>query len=219
VERSSYSTLPSGFTSLGASAQAMKIGVNRDASAYTGSKIDEVRVYNRALNYPELTTVATVGAAESLSSAQHCYRLRAVKSDAYSACTAWPTDWTAAACLGMSETIHLDATATSPFAVRLDWNNVPNDNVGFEIEKKLVNGTFTNIATVGGNVLTYNDKLGINPLKPYTYRVRKSSKAIQTLFTEDFSTGLHPAVWFVESGHAWRNDTLTTPTSTSPYTI
>ncbi|OHB33202.1 MAG: hypothetical protein A2X79_00145 [Desulfuromonadaceae bacterium GWB2_53_15] len=119
--------------------------------------------------------------------------MRAAKNGA----CGWPTDWSAAACVTLSNSIHLDATAQGPFAVKLDWNNVPDDNRGFEIEKKLANGNFTNIATVG-NVLTYNDKVGIEPLKQYTYRVRKAGNV------DDFISGINIMTWTPEVGNNYR---------------
>jgi len=129
----------------------------------------------------------------------HCYRVRAVKGDA----CGWPSDYSAPACVTLSDTIHLDATAQGPFAVKLDWNNQPNDSRGFEIEKKLINGGFAHIATVG-NVLTYTDKVGIGPLKSYTYRVRKSDKTSQTIFSDSFSGGFNTQLWTADAGQSWR---------------
>lgn len=69
--------------------------------------------------------------------------------------------------------INLTAAAVSESEIRLNWQDMSDDETGFQIFRK-INGTFTAIASVGRNVTTYIDKR-LNSKAPYTYRVRAYS--------------------------------------------
>jgi hypothetical protein len=174
--------------------------------------IDDVRIYNRALSDAEISAryaatppLGTITAA-SAEMVGHCYSVRAIKAGA--SC-GWPTAYSSVACINnLTDTIHLDAVAQGPYSVNLFWNNLPlGDTRGFDIEKKLTNGKFINInstATSSTNSLTYLDKVDIEPLKQYTYRVRKSDKTQQTVFSDSFPTGINTQLWMPEVGQSWR---------------
>lgn len=212
VHNTAFDAVATTPIAIGTSNQPLTIGAaidgtNQIANAFFLGTLDEVRVYNRALSDAEIAShynaALTSGAASiqpSNEPVNHCYSVRAVKDGAF---CGWPTAWSTSSCVSFSDTIHLDAVAQGPFAVKLFWNNVPVDGRGFEIEKKLANGNFVNIATTG-NLLTYTDKVGIEPLKPYIYRVKKTGGTALTLFQDDFNTGLNPALWSFDIGHSWR---------------
>jgi hypothetical protein len=64
------------------------------------------------------------------------------------------------------------ATAVGPFAIRLDWHDLATDEDGYIVQVMAWNGKWIKIATTLQNVTTYLDKVAIEPLKTYTYRVR-----------------------------------------------
>jgi sugar lactone lactonase YvrE len=60
---------------------------------------------------------------------------------------------------------------TSGSQVRLSWTDNSDDETRFEIERKVGDGPFVLIATVGANVTAYTDTSG-TPTTPLSYRVR-----------------------------------------------
>jgi hypothetical protein len=67
---------------------------------------------------------------------------------------------------------NLSATAVSTTQINLSWQDNSSDETGFRIERKTgASGTYTQIATTGTNVATYNDS-GLSPSTTYYYRVR-----------------------------------------------
>lgn len=122
--------------------------------------------------------IATVGAnvktysSSVLPSTDYCYRVRADKSAACS--TGWPTNYSNTACdkSFSPRTDSLVATATGPFAVRLDWHDLATDEDGYIVQVMAWNGKWVNIATTLPDVTSYLDLIGLEPLKTYTYRVR-----------------------------------------------
>jgi hypothetical protein len=124
------------------------------------------------------TDLITVGANRTafsdtvVASTDYCYRVRADKSAACS--TGWPTTYSNTACdkSFSPRTDSMVATAVSPFAIRLDWHDLANDEDGYIVQVQLWNGAWTKIATTEPNTTSYLDTVGLEPLKTYTYRVR-----------------------------------------------
>lgn len=125
------------------------------------------------------TPVTTVAGGTALynhlgltPSVQYCYRVKAEKT---AACT---TGWEALySNIGCATTISaqpqtLTASAINAFKIELTWSDMASDEDGYEIEVKAWNGKWVKTATVGADVTTYTDAIGIDPLKSYTYRVR-----------------------------------------------
>jgi len=103
-------------------------------------------------------------------STTYCYRVRTYKT----ATCGWDSGYSDVSCdLAFSpHPINLTATAINSRSIRLDWSDVSTDEDGFEIEVQLWNGRFVRIATVGANVTTFTDTVGIQPQTQYIYRVR-----------------------------------------------
>jgi titin len=69
----------------------------------------------------------------------------------------------------------LSATAVSTTQINLSWTDNASNETGFKIERKIGSGgTYSEIATVGTNVTTYNDT-GLSPTTIYYYRVRATN--------------------------------------------
>ena len=67
---------------------------------------------------------------------------------------------------------NLTATATSSSQTNLSWTDNSTNETGFKIERKAgAGGTYSQIATVGSNVITYSDT-GLTPGTNYYYRVK-----------------------------------------------
>ena len=122
---------------------------------------------------------------------QYCYRVKAWNSDGgYSA-------ESNTAC-GKTSSVNAPAitsvTALSSRQLQLSWTYTPLGGEtldGFEIESKTDSSDWANLATVDNATFSYADSKGIQPSKKYYYRVR----ALRTILTSDFSSGIDPAVW------------------------
>jgi hypothetical protein len=56
--------------------------------------------------------------------------------------------------------------------IQLGWTDNANDEDGYELEVKIWNGKYVNIATLAADTITFTDTMSIEPEKQYTYRVR-----------------------------------------------
>ena len=71
----------------------------------------------------------------------------------------------------------LSGSSVSSTEIRLIWRDNSNNEDGFKIERRLGStGNWSQIATVGANVVTCNDA-GLSPETTYQYRVRAYSEA------------------------------------------
>lgn len=74
--------------------------------------------------------------------------------------------------------------------VRLNWNDISNNESGFKIERKLLNGNFSVIGTVSANTTTYDDN-SISTGQTYIYRVYSYNSAGNSAsFTNEFSISI-----------------------------
>jgi hypothetical protein len=104
-----------------------------------------------------------------------CYRVSA--RDAFGN----ETDWSSVICVTITgcgggpgapnPPSSLSAIAISNVQINLSWIDNSNDENGFRIERSNDGVNFTQIATVGANVTTYNN-IGLQPNTTYWYRVR-----------------------------------------------
>lgn len=79
---------------------------------------------------------------------------------------------------------NLAATLPEPLRITLTWTDNAGGEDGFKIERKAgSSGTWTQIATVGANVTTYNDD--DFPYSPYYYRVRAYNGGIHTAYSNE----------------------------------
>ena len=65
---------------------------------------------------------------------------------------------------------NLTATAVSPVRINLSWTDTSNNETGFRIERRIVAGSWSPLATVGANTTSYPDT-SATPETPYYYRV------------------------------------------------
>lgn len=74
--------------------------------------------------------------------------------------------------------------------VRLNWNDISNNESGFKIERKLLNGNFSVIGTVSANTTTYDDN-SISTGQTYIYRVYSYNSAGNSAsFTNEFTISI-----------------------------
>uniref|UniRef100_A0A7C3MIS0 Fibronectin type III domain-containing protein n=1 Tax=Dictyoglomus thermophilum TaxID=14 RepID=A0A7C3MIS0_DICTH len=96
----------------------------------------------------------------------------------------------------------LTAEVVSGTEVRLAWKDNSNNEEGFKIERKTLDGEWSEIATVGANVNTYNDT-GLTPGTTYYYRVKAYNSAGDSDYSNEVSiVPLYSPTW---GTHDWTN--------------
>jgi hypothetical protein len=85
------------------------------------------------------------------------------------------------------------ATAVSSSQINLTWIDNSASETGYKIErKKLVTGTYSQIAQVGVNVQSYSDRSGLDPNTKYYYRVRATSGSLNSDYSNEPSATTFP---------------------------
>jgi hypothetical protein len=164
---------------------ALYIGRDDGQSSYFNGHIDEVAVYGRALSAVEMSVLYNNGIqsnseySDAVSPSQdYCYQVSAYKTAPGCPGGEWHSGYSNVACLKMPSgaPANLQATAINSLSINLSWDGSGVDNeLGFEIEKRIWGGKYIRIAVVGPNVSAYNDTKGIGPGEEYTYRIRAYS--------------------------------------------
>jgi hypothetical protein len=77
----------------------------------------------------------------------------------------------------------LVATAVNSQVIRLTWSDLSGDEQAFELEKLVWNGIFVLRAVLPAGVTTFTDKVGIEPGKAYSYRVRAVRGQVKSGYT------------------------------------
>lgn len=84
----------------------------------------------------------------------------------------------------------LTATPQGSFKIRLDWTEkvctpTPCDPPqGYEIERMVRDGNWVKIATVGPTTTTFIDRIAIDPIRMYRYRVRSFNGPLRSPYAE-----------------------------------
>jgi len=84
----------------------------------------------------------------------------------------------------------LTATALNSFKIRLDWtagdcgSTACTQPEGYEVERMVRDGNWVKIATVGPTTTTFTDRIAIDPIRQYRYRVRSFSGAERSPYAE-----------------------------------
>jgi hypothetical protein len=84
----------------------------------------------------------------------------------------------------------LTATPQGSFRIRLDWTEqvctpapcAPPE--GYEIERLVRDGNWVRIATVGPATTTFTDRIAIDPIRQYRYRVRSFTGTLRSPYGE-----------------------------------
>lgn len=101
------------------------------------------------------------------------YRVRAYNSGGNSAYSNTAAATTQASAPVPAAPSALTATAVSSSSIRLSWTDNSNNETGFRIERCQGQGCnqFSQVATAGANVVTYND-IGLDNGSEYACRIR-----------------------------------------------
>lgn len=135
--------------------------------------------------YAQIATVGPNVAAYSntglTAGASYCYRVRAAGSSGDSA---WSNEACAVAMAKPAAPSTLRATVKSVSRIDIAWNDNSSNEAGFKIERKAGAGSYSQIATVGANVVTYSNT-GLAAGTTYTYRVRSTNAAADSAYTNE----------------------------------
>jgi len=79
----------------------------------------------------------------------------------------------------------LGATAISSSQIDLSWTDNSNNESGFKIERKTgIDGTYSQIATVGADITIYSDT-GLTPETTYYYQIRAYNSAGDSAYSNE----------------------------------
>lgn len=73
--------------------------------------------------------------------------------------------------------------------VKLMWTDNSNNETGFKIERKLSNGTFSNLGNVATNIVSYDDA-SISAGQTYVYRVMSYNSVGNSAYTNEISISI-----------------------------
>ncbi len=176
------SDIPLSVTNLGTtdvSSTSISFSWQDNASNETGFIVERKRPGGYYLPIATLPAGTTTYINTGLSaSQQYIYRVLAINSDGAE---------------GYSRELSATTTANPPIlqAVRqtdnsilLTWVDTGTPSSGFKVERKNVNGSFTEIAVTNANVLTFSDP-NITFGFPYTYRVRRFFEATNFAYSNE----------------------------------
>ena len=185
---------PSDLTATAASSSQIDLAWTDNATNETGFKIE--RKIGAGGTYSQIATVAAGVVAYSdtglVVNTTYYYRVRATNAGGDSAYSDEAHDTTLNVIPPAPS--GLVATAVSTTQINLSWTSNSVNETGFKIERKTgAGGTYSQIATVGAGVVTYNDT-GLATNTTYFYRVRATNAVGDSAYSNEASatTQLNP---------------------------
>ena len=165
---------PSGLLATSISSSQINLSWTDNATNETGFKIE--RKTGSGGTYAQIATTAanvtTYNDTGLTSGTIYFYRVRATNAVGDSAYSAEASATTGT--VPPDTPTGLTATPISSSQINLSWGDVATET-GFKIERKTgVGGTYSQIATVGTGIVTYNDT-GLTANTTYYYRVRATN--------------------------------------------
>ena len=190
---------PSGLSATSISSSQINLSWTDNATNETGFKIE--RKTGSGGTYAQIATtgadVTTYNDTGLTEGTTYFYRVRAtnaVGDSAYSAEASATTGTTPP-----DAPDGLTATTISSSQINLSWTDVANET-GFKIERKTgAGGTYSQIATVGAGVVTYNNT-GLTVNTTYYYRVRATNAGGDSPYSDEVSATTLDAIPTAPSG-------------------
>jgi hypothetical protein len=165
---------PSNLIATAISDTAISLSWTDNTDDETGFKVERCLV-NDCSSFTQIglssaNEASYIDASGLLPATSYRYRVRAYKTAIHD----WDSDYSNEAddLTYSAMATGLDAIALNSQMIKLVWNDISTDEDGYEIQVKVWNGRFVTIGTVGADEIPYVDKVGIEELTSYTYRVR-----------------------------------------------
>jgi glucose/arabinose dehydrogenase len=174
---------PSAFTAALLAGSQVRLNWTDNANNETGFNIE--RRYAGWI-WETLTTVganvATYTDTTSFAGVVYEYRIRSTNASGQSAWVDGLTVDTSGAPQPPAAPSGLVATAASSTRIDLVWDDNSTNETGFKVERRLLGGTFAQIATTAANVRTYADTT-VAAGNVYEYRVRATTGTLDSAYT------------------------------------
>ena len=182
-------TAPSSLTAAAASSSAINLAWTDNSSNETGFKVER-----KTGTWGTYSQIATVGAGVTsyqstglAASTAYTFRVRATNAAGNSSYSNTATATTLSSSgSAPAAPSGLSATAASSSAINLAWTDNSSNETGFKIERKTGSGSYSQIATVGANVTSYQST-GLAASTTYTFRVRASNAAGNSSYSNEAS--------------------------------
>ena len=189
-------TVPSDLSATAFSSTQINLSWTDNSSNESGFKIERCT----GSGCTSFSQIATVGAGVRTynnsgltGGASYTYRVRAYNSGGNSDYSNTATAVTPAVLTGPAAPSGLSATAFSSTQINLSWTDNSSNESGFKIERCTGSEcTFSQIATVGAGVKTYNNS-GLAGGASYTYRVRAYNSSGNSAYSNT-AAAVTPAV-------------------------
>ena len=123
----------------------------------------------------------------------YTYRVRAANADGTSAWTNEASATTGASIAPPTSPNNLQVTVVSATQNNLTWTDRSSNETLFEVERKIVPGTFETIASPGANTVSYSDTT-LGPDSPVVYRVRAVGVTSQSAYTNEVTVLTLPSL-------------------------
>jgi hypothetical protein len=183
----SLPTAPSNLTATAASSTQVNLVWKDNSSNETGFKIERKTGSNGT--WAQIATVAANALSYSntglSAGTTYLYRVRATNTAGDSAYSN-EVSVTTPVSLPTAPS-NLTATAASSIQVNLVWKDNSSNETGFKIERKTgSNGTWAQIGTPAGNLVSYSDT-GLTASTTYVYRVRATNTGGDSAYSNEVS--------------------------------
>jgi titin len=195
---------PTGLLASATSTSAINLAWTDTASNESGFRVE------RSTDGVNFTPIGTVGANVTTyldnglsSGTQYWYRMYATNSVGDSAASNIASATTKTPSPAPTAPSSLTLTVASTTQINLAWTDNSSNETGFKIERSTDGVNFTQVATVGTNVKTYNNT-GLSPGTGYFYRVRAYNGNGDSGYTNISAATTQTTSALIAPGSSWK---------------
>lgn len=169
---------PTGLTAVALDAARIRLNWTAGAGTVDGFYVEQMPAGGswqqvHTITNPSTTTFESTGLTANTT---YYYRVRAYNSGGNSPYSNQVTIATPALVVVPAKPTNLTISQVTVNQMTLTWKDNSGNETGFKIERKTGNGTYTEIATVAANAVTFTNT-SLNSSTTYSYRVRAYNAA------------------------------------------